>query len=139
MGTLLESRIQPVPGLFAGHPDAPRDFSRGARQSQGSWSPESFTLVAAKIELGKENSLYIRGHGEGLRWGLGQPLTCVDGATWLWSAYRAREPIEFHLLLDDLIWARGDNLLLEPGRVVELRPDFEWPEIPQAVSVGSRQ
>jgi hypothetical protein len=88
------------------------------------------TRIAARVELGKDNALYIRGHGEGLRWDRGQPLACVERATWVWSASPAHEKVEFHILLDDQIWARGDNLVVEPGRMIELRPDFEWPEIP---------
>src|SRR5260370_12785544 len=99
MGTSVENRIQAAPGSFAGHQDEPRDSSRDARS-------ESFTLVSAKIELGKDNALYIRGHGEGLRWDRGQPLASIGGAIWLWAASRARQPIEFHPLLHDPICAQ---------------------------------
>jgi hypothetical protein len=37
----------------------------------------------------------------------------------------------FGLLLDDQIWAKGEQLILAPGNRLEVRPDFDWPEIPQ--------
>jgi hypothetical protein len=132
MRTLLGNRTQP-PQPFASHKDGP-DFSTGASQLQAA---STFTRITAKIELGKDYVLYIRGHGEGLRWDSGQPLAHVGGSTWVWSVCHATEVIEFHLLLDDVIWGRGNNLVLEPGRVVELRPDFEWPEIPHVVPPAS--
>ena len=132
MAKSLGNRKQPAPGSLSGDRDDPPD-SQNTSGSPAAVSVQPFTQVAAKIELGKENALYIRGHGEGLRWDRGLRLACIDSGTWVWAVRRATQPIEFHLLLDDLIWARGDNLVLEPGRVVELRPDFEWPEIPHVV------
>jgi hypothetical protein len=60
----------------------------------------------------------------------------VDPTTWIWADERLNGTIIFQLLLDDLIWARGENLMLEAGRRIELTPDFEWPEIPRNVEAA---
>src|SRR5437879_3381153 len=88
-------------------------------------------IVQAEIELRAGSGLFIRGEGETLDWRHGQPLTQSDKATWIWSVDSPSEPILFQLLLDDLIWAKGENIALDLGARVELVPDFEWPEIPR--------
>jgi len=103
-------------------------------QNSGRGSFGKRTLVEAKLELGPGNGLFIRGEGEGLKWHEGQPLVRLDSRTWRWSSLRSESPIIFQLLLNDLVWAKGDDILLEPGARIELVPDFEWPEIPRVSS-----
>src|ERR1700674_1762311 len=83
------------------------------------------SVIQARAELGRDHALYIRGRGAGLSWQKGAPLVHVDPITWIWSHHRIKEKITFQLLLDDQIWAKGENLLLEPGRKMEVTPDFE--------------
>ena len=92
------------------------------------------TLVEVKLELGPGNALFIRGEGEGLTWHEGQRLTLVSPSTWVWRAVGSKSRIIFRLLLNDLIWAKGDEMVLDPGSRIELTPDFEWPEIPRISS-----
>jgi hypothetical protein len=89
------------------------------------------SVVEAKLDLGPGNAVFIRGQGGGLEWTRGQRLEGTDPSTWVWKAPRTGEPIVFQLLLNDLIWAKGEDVLLKPGAVVQLAPDFEWPEIPR--------
>jgi hypothetical protein len=98
------------------------------------WVVGNRTVVQAKLELGPGNGLFIRGEGEGLNWHQGQPLIRLDSSTWRWCSLRSESPITFQLLLNDLVWAKGADILLEPGAKVELVPDFEWPEIPRVSS-----
>jgi hypothetical protein len=55
----------------------------------------------------------------------------VDPGTWIWPHDRLEEKVTLQLLLDDQIWAKGENLVLESGVRIELTPDFDWPEIPR--------
>ena len=89
------------------------------------------TIVAVTVELGRGDAIFIRGQGGGLRWDKGRPLAPVGPEHWMWLANGLQEDIEFQLLLNDQIWARGKNLVLRAGEKVEVSPDFEWPEIPR--------
>jgi hypothetical protein len=88
-------------------------------------------LVQARAELGPGHGLFIRGCGAGLSWRRGKPLKHLDPTTWLWLNERTNEPVTFQLLLDDQVWAKGDNLVIEAGEQIEIMPDFDWPEIPK--------
>jgi hypothetical protein len=96
--------------------------------------PPCSTVVAVDLELGPNNSVFIRGQGCGLRWDRGQPLTCLGPWRWIWSAGPSEERVEFGLLLNDQVWARGEKIVLDPGHTIEITPDFEWPEIPKVAS-----
>ncbi len=87
-------------------------------------SPGLRTEVAAKIDVGFGNQLYIRGQGDGLTWQKGVPLLCKDASTWVWSTRQARDTLRFKLLLNDQIWAQGEDLVLEAGKRVETSPQF---------------
>jgi hypothetical protein len=89
------------------------------------------TVVAFDLDIGSTNAVFIRGNGAGLRWDKGEPLARVGPRTWVWSAGRSQDRVEFQLLLNDEIWARGETQILEPGSIIEVTPDFEWPEIPK--------
>jgi hypothetical protein len=89
--------------------------------------------VAAAVELGTGNELFIRGQGGGLSWAKGQPLASQGHESWVWTAAAPQGKVEFQLLLNDQVWARGENLVIEAGQKVEVCPDFEWPDIPRTV------
>lgn len=79
--------------------------------------------IEAKIDVGFGNALYLRGEGSGLSWNQGIPLVCVDGSTWKWSA-DVKDPVKFKLLLNDAVWAQGEDLVATPGQKVEITPSF---------------
>ncbi len=81
-------------------------------------------LVAARIDVGLGNALFIRGEGAGLSWERGQRMTCVEPAKWVWLAKQAECRAVFKLLLNDESWAHGDNMVGEPGRAIEVTPRF---------------
>ncbi|TAL04942.1 MAG: hypothetical protein EPO07_04500 [Verrucomicrobia bacterium] len=81
------------------------------------------TTIEAKIDVGFGNQLYVRGQGAGLSWERGTPLTCVDGSTWRWTAL-AEEKLVCKLLLNDQVWASGEDLVVAPGKRVEITPAF---------------
>jgi len=84
---------------------------------------EKLTIVEAKIDVGLGNTLYLRGQGGGLSWNTGVPLTCIDSKTWRWTT-RSPEKLTFKLLLNDSIWAQGKDIVVSPGKRVEVVPVF---------------
>jgi hypothetical protein len=81
-------------------------------------------VVEARIDVGLGNALFIRGQGDGLTWDKGQRLECIGAGTWIWKTVQARERIVFKLLLNDMLWAQGEDLVLEAGRRLEVVPSF---------------
>ena len=81
------------------------------------------TTIEAKIDVGFGNNLFIRGQGAGLSWQEGALLTCVDGQTWRWTG-PATEKLTFKLLINDQIWAQGEDVIASPGKKVEVSPRF---------------
>lgn len=80
-------------------------------------------VIEAKIDVGFGNTLYLRGEGKGLNWNHGIPLTNVDGSTWQWSG-EADEKLKVKLLLNDAVWAKGEDLVVAPGEKVQIAPAF---------------
>jgi len=85
---------------------------------------ELLTTIEAKLDVGYGNSLFVRGEGDGLRWDKGTPLDCRNASTWLWSTQAAKEKIVFKLLLNDQVWAKGEDLVVEAGKKIEVVPSF---------------
>jgi hypothetical protein len=81
------------------------------------------TTIEAKIDVGFGNNLFLRGQGAGLSWDQGVPLDCVDARTWRWSG-AAGEKLVFKLLLNDRVWAKGEDVQASPGSRVEVSPAF---------------
>ena len=110
-----------VRGNGAANCDSPAPTT-GRRRVGASLRPD--TKVAAKIDVGFGNALYIRGEGAGLSWDKGEPLVCVEGSTWVWTSRHADESITFKLLVNDQLWCRGENIKAGPGRSIEVVPSF---------------
>jgi hypothetical protein len=79
--------------------------------------------IEAKIDVGFGNRLYLRGQGEGLSWDRGTPLECVDSQTWR-LIVPSKDKLQFKLLINDTVWAKGEDVVVTPGRRVELAPAF---------------
>jgi hypothetical protein len=94
-----------------------------AKESRSAKPSTQVTTIKAKIDVGFGNNLFVRGQGAGLSWDHGIPLTCVDGQTWQWSA-KADDRFTFKLLLNDTVWAKGEDLIAKPGQKVEIVPTF---------------
>ena len=85
---------------------------------------DPLTLVEAKIDLGPGSALFIRGQGEGLSWKKGQPLTPGFGGRWIWKTSKAKGRVQFSLLLNDQIWAKGERVGIKAGKMIEVFPIF---------------
>ena len=104
-------------------PVAPIAVRQEAPVVKPSASTHSVTVIEAKINVGFGNNLYVRGQGAGLSWERGTPLTCVGPDTWRWTV-EATDRLKFKLLLNDRVWASGEDVVVPPGKQVELKPAF---------------
>ena len=48
----------------------------------------------------------------------------MDDSIWVWSTTHARDKVVFKLLLNDQVWANGEDVVLEAGRKLEIVPSF---------------
>lgn len=79
--------------------------------------------IEARIDVGFGNQLFLRGQGEGLSWDRGTPLECVDSQTWR-LILPSKDKLQFKLLINDSLWAKGEDVVATPGKRVELIPAF---------------
>jgi hypothetical protein len=79
--------------------------------------------IEARIDVGFGNRLFLRGQGEGLSWDRGTPLECVDSQTWR-LIVPSKDKLQFKLLINDSVWAKGEDVVATPGKRVELVPAF---------------
>jgi len=86
-------------------------------------APGAVTTIDVKVDAGFGNAVFLRGHGGGLTWERGVPLSCVDGKTWRWSG-TVKDPITFKPLINDKIWSAGTDLTVKPGQKLEVKPVF---------------
>lgn len=80
-------------------------------------------VIEAKIDVGFGNNLFVRGQGAGLSWERGVQLENVDSKTWR-LAVPASDKLQFKLLLNDSVWAKGEDMVAAPGKKVEVVPAF---------------
>jgi len=93
------------------------------RQNVTNETKRPVTTIEAKIDVGFGNNLFVRGQGAGLSWDCGVPLKCIDPQTWQWSA-PANDNLKFKLLLNDTVWAQGEDLVAAPGKRLQIAPTF---------------
>jgi hypothetical protein len=114
----------------AAEPEAHRAEQAMAERGEAREVAAPVTEVAAKIDVGFGNQVFIRGQGDGLSWDKGTPLRCKDASTWVWSSRQARDRVVFKLLLNDQVWAQGEDLTIEAGRKLETAPLFQSSDLP---------
>ncbi len=84
------------------------------------------TTVTARVDVGFGNSLYIRGEGAGLSWDKGVLLENVSPYEWTWTSTKAKSDIEFKFLINDELWAEGEDLTVSAGGTSISTPVFAW-------------
>lgn len=85
------------------------------------------TRIIARVDVGFGNSLYIRGEGaSGLSWDRGVLLDNVNPYEWTLSTKNAKSEITFKFLINDEIWAVGDNITVAKGDTSVSSPVFAW-------------
>lgn len=83
------------------------------------------TRVIAKVDAGWGNSLFIRGNGAGLSWHAGVLMQCVGSDEWIWENKIGKGTVEFKVLVNDEIWAVGDDVSVNAGDTVTCHPVFQ--------------
>jgi hypothetical protein len=82
------------------------------------------TTITATVDVGWGNQLHVRGEGGGLSWDKGVPLECKGNKTWVWVSTSNDPVFTFKFLLNDLFWARGDNLVVPRNGTHTSSPQF---------------
>ena len=89
-------------------------------------APLRKTKVIARVDVGFGNNLHIRGEGGGLDWEQGILMENVSPYEWQFETTQAKRPLTFKFLINDAIWAEGDNQKVTPGGTSITSPVFSW-------------
>jgi hypothetical protein len=84
----------------------------------------SRVTIAAKIDVGFGNTLYIRGDEPFLTWKKGTPLGSCASDKWEIVLTGVDRPFQFKFLVNDAAWSTGDNYTVSPGDALTLTPAF---------------
>ena len=84
------------------------------------------TTIAARVDVGFGNNLYIRGDGAGLSWDVGILMRNLSPYEWAWETKSSNKPIEYKLLINDELWANGENQFAQPEETAITAPTFNW-------------
>jgi hypothetical protein len=84
------------------------------------------TKILANVDVGFGNTLYIRGEGAGLSWNKGTALDNVSPYEWSFQTNAAKGELTFKFLINDEVWAEGDNLTVTAGGTSVSSPVFNW-------------
>ena len=82
------------------------------------------TVIAAHLDIGFGNLLYVRGEGPGLSWNKGIAMECVADDRWSLTLPESARPVIFKFLLNDETWSAGEDYSASPGVNVILTPSF---------------
>lgn len=82
------------------------------------------TSLIARVDVGFGNSLYVRGSGAGLSWAKGILLDNVSPYEWAFKTTKAKGEVTFKFVLNDEIWAEGENLTVAAGGTSISSPIF---------------
>jgi hypothetical protein len=84
------------------------------------------TSIVAYIDVGFGNTLYIRGEGAGLSWEKGISMRNISAAEWAFDTTKAIGTITFKFLINDQVWAKGDDRTIKAGSKSVSSPEFVW-------------
>ena len=84
------------------------------------------TSITARVDVGFGNQLYIRGAGAGLSWEKGLQLENVSSYEWAFATTKAKSDVAFKFLINDELWAEGDNIIVAEGATSISSPVFTW-------------
>ena len=84
------------------------------------------TSIIARVDVGFGNSLYVRGEGAGLSCDKGVQLDNVSPYEWVFSSTQAKGDLTFKFLINDEVWAEGEDLTVAKGGTSISSPVFTW-------------
>ena len=82
--------------------------------------------IIARVDVGFGNQLYIRGAGADLSWEKGLQLENVSSYEWAFATTKAKSDVAFKFLINDELWAEGDNIIVAEGATSISSPVFAW-------------
>ena len=84
------------------------------------------TSIIARVDVGFGNQLYVRGTGADLSWEKGLQLENVSSYEWAFATTKAKSDVVFKFLINDELWAEGDNATVAKGGSSTSSPVFTW-------------
>ena len=84
------------------------------------------TSIIARVDVGFGNQLYVRGTGADLSWEKGLQLENVSAYEWTFATTKANSDVTFKFLINDELWAEGDNIIVAKGAASISSPVFTW-------------
>jgi hypothetical protein len=86
---------------------------------------EGETEIVADVDIGWGNKLFIRGEGCGLSWEKGIPMQNIESRLWHWKCpEKCAENFQYKVLINDHIWALGENMTASRGTWNRIEPSF---------------
>lgn len=82
------------------------------------------TKIVARADVGFGNALFLRGDGPGLSWNEGAPMECVAADQWEYTLGESSRPVSFKVLVNDRVWASGDDQVVASGSTATITPEF---------------
>lgn len=92
--------------------------------SKAESKPNKLTRVIAKFDAGWGNALFIRGVGAGLDWQKGVAMQSIGPDEWLWEQLVPNGSVCFKVLVNDEIWATGEDCSVLAGDTIICHPQF---------------
>ena len=111
-----KTAVKKAPARKAAKKAAPK---KSAKKSS---SRKAATRVVARVDVGFGNAVFIRGEGAGLSWTKGVELECVSPVEW---AVELKGGATYKLLLNDELWAEGENGSVASGATDVTSPEFD--------------
>jgi hypothetical protein len=83
------------------------------------------TTIAARVDVGFGNALFIRGEGPGLSWDKGVAMRCIEADLWQIVLQESVRAYTFKFLVNDVTWSNGPDYTAACGTSVTLSPKFD--------------
>jgi chemotaxis protein histidine kinase CheA len=100
------------------------ESATSAAPAETSASSDGATRLLATAYIGIGNKLFIRGDGPGLSWDRGVPMQFVSIGKWGWATNDAAAAVRCKLYKNDETAAVSGEVVLEPGKHVEVTALF---------------
>jgi hypothetical protein len=105
-------------------PSTTQSESLRAEPAESAASSDGATRLLATAYIGIGNKLFIRGEGPGLSWDKGVPMQFVSIGKWGWATNDALSPVRCELYKNDETAALTGEVVLDPGKHVEVTALF---------------
>jgi hypothetical protein len=119
-----EPAFNDTPAASAENEEPPDLSAEAPAKTESAASSDGATRLLATAYIGIGNKLFIRGDGPGLSWDKGVPMQFVSIGKWGWATHDATAPVTCKLYKNDETAALTGEVLLEPGKHVEVTALF---------------